>query len=103
MTIEHDGMPVAMFGIMIIDGTPTLWMLKTDGLKEIRRNFLRNTKIWIEKILLEYPYLVAFVDCRNKDSIRWLRVAGGEMIDIVYMGMDDRPFMKFIWEKSCKI
>lgn len=99
MTIEHNNIPIAMFGIMLIP-EPTLWMLTTDGLENIGRNFVRNTRSWINKMLVDYPTLVAYVDIRNKESIKWLEFIGGKMVDTVFMGIDDLPFRKY--EFTCK-
>lgn len=104
MTVEHDNIPIAMFGIMVIDDVPTLWMLTTDGLKSIGRNFVRNTRDWINKMLEIYPVLTAYCDCRNKESERWLEYSGGMFGGVFEMGMDKMPFYKYTFRRmSCKI
>jgi len=96
MTIEHDGIPVVMFGLMPKDmSTGTLWMFTTDGIKDIGRLFVRNSKRWIEEMLNIYPTLEGFVDLRNEESIKWLtflKVNWGETVSI---GIDKMPFRKF--------
>jgi hypothetical protein len=100
MTILHDDVPVAMFGIMLLNEIPTLWLMPTDDLKIIGINFIRNTYEWINKMLVDYPTLVAYVDMRNTESLRWMRFVGGRAVDTVFMGMDGMPFRKF--EFVCK-
>jgi hypothetical protein len=102
MTIEHDGHPIAMFGIMLINGIATLWLMPTEDLNIIGRNFLRNTREWIEKMLEEYPTLVAYVDCRNDESVKWMRFVGGNGDGVVHMGISGMPFIKFIFGDVCK-
>lgn len=103
MTIEHDNIPVAMFGIMILKDVPTLWLMPTDDLGKIGRNFVRNTREWINKMLMDYSTLTAFVDNRNKESLRWMSFVGGKMVDTIFMGKDSMPFRKFIFERDvCK-
>lgn len=99
MSVEHNNQVVAMFGIMIIDEVPVLWMLTTSGLKNIGRNFVRNTKSWINKMLEIYPELIGYCDLRNQESIKWLSYSGALWRETVNMGIDKMPFKKFIFRK----
>jgi len=100
MTIEHDGKPIAMFGIMILNEVPTLWLMPTNDLEKIGRNFVRNTKEWINKMLEEYPTLVAYVNCLNEESERWMVYVGGQYIRKVFMGKDNAPFWEFKFRRQ---
>ncbi len=101
MTIEHAGIPIAMFGIMPKDMTSgTLWMFTTDGLKNIGRPFVRNCKKWFNDMLDIYPNLEGCVDLRNKESLRWLTYLGATWGDIETMGVDNMPFKKFSFSKN---
>lgn len=101
MTVLHDGVPIAMFGIMVLQDIPTLWMLTTDELKRIGRNFVKNTSDWITKMLEIYPVLIGYVDLRNQESITWLTFVKAEWVgDIYIMGIDKRPFKKFRFSKE---
>jgi hypothetical protein len=103
MTVENRGKQVAMFGIMILVGVPTLWMFSTDDLNQIGRNFLKNTREWINKMLEEYPVLIAYADMRNKESRRWLDFVGGNWDGKVKMGVDMMEFQKYRFEREvCK-
>ena len=102
MTIEHNNRCVAMFGIMVLNDVPTLWMLKTNGLKLIGRNFVRNTKEWIGKMLLDYPVLIAYVDMRNVESRRWMDFIGAKWDGKVKMGVDMMEFQRYKFEAICK-
>lgn len=99
MTIEKDGVPIAMFGV-IEKPEPTLWLCPTDKLNTISRIFVRNTRQWIDKMLSHYPYLVAYVDVRNTESLRWIKFVGGKLVDTIFMGRDDLPFRKFEFKRK---
>lgn len=100
MTVEHDKIPIAMFGIMLINETPVLWMLTTDGLRKIGRNFVRNTREWINKMLMIYPVLIGYVDLRNQESMIWLKFVKAEFGKTVNMGIDNIPFRKFTFKRK---
>ena len=96
MTIEHDGTPVAMFGILPRDmSSGVLWMFGTDRLKVIGRPFVRNCKKWFNDMLEIYPILEGYVDLRNNESIRWLTYIEAVWGDTEIMGIDKMPFRKF--------
>ena len=100
MTILHDDKPIAMFGIMIEKDIPTLWLMPTNDLEKIGRNFVRNTKEWINKMLEEYPMLTAYVNCMNEESERWMAFVGGKYIRKVFMGKDSAPFWEFKFHRQ---
>ena len=98
MTIEHDGNPIAMFGIFPKDmSTGTLWMFTTDGIKAngFGRPFVRNCKKWFNDMLEIYPTLEGCVDLRNQESIRWLTYIGVTWGNVEAMGIDNKPFRRF--------
>lgn len=103
MTILHNNLPIAMFGIMsqgISSGI--LWLLTTHGIESdgFGRPFVRNCKKWIKSMLEIYPLLKGYVDLRNKVSIRWLTYLGCEWGEIVLLGSDETPFKYFSFKKG---
>lgn len=101
MTIEHEGNPVALFGIIPKDlSSGTIWMLATDDLKKIGRPFVRNCKKWFNDMLEIYPNLDGYVDLRNTDSIRWLTYIGATWGEVENLGIDKMPFRKFSFVKK---
>ena len=100
MTILHEDKPVAMFGIMILNDIPTLWLMPTDNLSSIGRNFVRNTSEWIQKMLIDYPTLVAYVHWANDESLKWMEFVGGRQIEKVFMGYDSSAFWKFEFKRN---
>ena len=84
-TIEMDGVPVAMFGIMPAEqhdlitamsaGSP--WLLGTPAFERLPPRWLVKTGRKFVKIMLKtYPYLYNFIYWRNERSIKWLSVIG---------------------------
>lgn len=101
MTIEHDNKPVAMFGIMPKNfSTGIIWILTTNGLKDIGISFLSNCKRFISEMLEIYPNLEGCVDLKNTTSIRWLSYAGAVWGDTETMGIDNMPFRNFTFSKQ---
>ena len=74
--------------------------MPTNDLKNIGRNFVRYTKEWIGRMLNDHPTLVAYVDNRNTESLKWMRFVGGREVDVVFMGKDGMPFRKFEFKRQ---
>ncbi len=100
-TILHNEKPVAMFGVMPRDfSSGFLWMLTTDGIKDIGRPFVRNCKKWIDDLLEVYPTLYGYVDLRNSESFRWLTFLGATWGPVETMGIDNMSFRHFSFTKN---
>lgn len=101
MTITHDEIPIAMFGIIPHDmSSGMLWMITTDGIKGIGRVFVRNCKKWFHAMLEFYPKLYGMVDLRNEESIRWLTYIGVSWGNDITAGIDNMPFKTFKFSKE---
>ncbi len=78
-TVELDGLPVAMFGIMpdcILGVTANVWLLGTPELAQIKKTFVRMSRVVIARFLECYPMLWNIVDVRYVSAIRWLESCG---------------------------
>jgi hypothetical protein len=77
-TIEHEGEPVAMFGVSPLpaDHTGAVWLLGSDGIKNIRTRFLRESKKWLKEISRDYVLLTNVVHKENEVHIKWLKFLG---------------------------
>lgn len=98
MTIEHEGTPIAMFGVLTVNmSSGILWMLTTDGLEanNFGRPFVRNCKRWFNAMLEIYPLLYGMVDVRNEKSIKWLTYIGATWGENIISGIDNVPFKPF--------
>lgn len=101
MTIEHGNVPIVMFGIIPHDmSSGMIWMITTDGIKNIGRVFVRNCKKWFQAMLEFYPKLYGMVDLRNTESIRWLTYIGVSWGNDITAGADNMPFKTFKFSKE---
>lgn len=92
------GEPLAMFGICpesLISDRAVIWLLATENLMDIRLEFLRYSRKFINLMLEEYPYLYNWVDVRNCKSVYWLRKIGANLSDPAPHGLDKLPFHHF--------
>lgn len=96
MTIEHNKIPIVMFGIIPNDmSSGMIWMITTEGIKDIGRVFVRNCKACFKSMLEIYPKLYGMVDLRNKESIKWLTYIGVSWGNDITAGIDNLPFKTF--------
>lgn len=71
------GFPVAIFGVTEASpGVGHPWMLATDGLRKIRKPFLRECREHLEEMHKKYPILTNLVWAKNTVHIKWLEWMG---------------------------
>lgn len=80
-TVTVDEVPAAMFGVCPDPRYPdadagVVWLLGTDRILNIRRQFLRESLDWIDEIASQYSVLGNSVHCANLVHIRWLKWLG---------------------------
>ena len=90
--------PVAMFGSGIVEeGVGAVWLLGTDGIKDIKVQFLRESKYWLNQLYEDYDLLFNFVDERNEVHIKWLKWLGFTFLKRhENFGFENRPFIEFV-------
>lgn len=73
-----DDVPVAIFGVCDSGtaGVGVIWMLGTDGLYKISRQFLKGSEQEISLMANGYKTLFNYVHVNNKLSIKWLEWLG---------------------------
>jgi ribosomal protein S18 acetylase RimI-like enzyme len=73
-----DGVPVAVLGVCDsgIAGVGVIWMLGTDGIYKISRQFLKGSMRELRMLANEYKTLFNYVYTDNKLSIKWLEWLG---------------------------
>ena len=77
LTVVVDSVPVAMFGVVRhTDISGIVWFLGTDGLFNISRQFLTESKHWLNHISKGYLLVGNIVHVENTISIRWLQWLG---------------------------
>lgn len=89
--------PVSMFGIRKLENqTAIVWLLATDGLKEIQKPFLKQNRFLIKFLAQQHRILWNFVDCENHLHIKWLKWCGFKFLRKVKFGVLQKPFYEII-------
>ena len=92
-------LPVGMFGVVPV-GTPevgAIWMLASNGLQAIHRQFARQCRSEIDQIAEGYRLIFNFTDARNSLHHRWLQWSGFTIIKRhERYGHEQRPFLEFV-------
>lgn len=97
-TILLRGEPIGMFGLSsltMLSNTGVPWLLGTDKMLNIRRQFIEESIERVEFMLTVYPHLINFVHVDNAPSIRWLQVLGFTLDEPIPVGPFQAPFHKF--------
>lgn len=97
-TIIEDGTPIGMFGVSsasILGNVGIPWLLGTDAMLKIRRQFIRESMSYIDKMLALYPVLTNFVHVGNIASLRWLMWMGFDFDGPINAGPEDAEFFRF--------
>jgi hypothetical protein len=100
---EHDGVPVAIFGMPIVTRLPRVgvpWLLGTDDLDKVRMAFGRESLEVVETWKEEVDEMVNYVDSRNRISVKWLQWLGFVVEEAVPHGPYGVPFHKFTWTRG---
>jgi hypothetical protein len=98
-----DDEPIMMFGVSPISelsGLGSPWLLGTDGVLKVKRQFIRECRGCLEDMISLYPRLINSVDVRNEVSIRWLHWLGFEFYEPISIGANGELFYPFYMEKK---
>lgn len=96
LVIEYNGQPIAMFGVSGTKGSIGVpWMLATDGIKKIKKAFLRECRDYVEEMHENYPVLTNFVWSKNIVHIAWLKWLGFQFGETKSLGPDNELFIHF--------
>lgn len=100
--VSDDGKIIGMFGVG--EFTPNIgipWLLGTDELPKIAREFIPESRAWIDRVHAHYDVLFNFVYAGNTTSIRWLKWLGFSFIRrIDDFGVHPAPFIEFARHKG---
>lgn len=81
-TIMNDGYPIGMFGVTplvgmgIPPGWGTAWLLASNGLYSIKKEFLQQCPLWLDHLQRHYPVVTNFVHVKNTPGLRWCQYVG---------------------------
>ncbi|MDR2488772.1 MAG: hypothetical protein LBD42_04695 [Desulfovibrio sp.] len=91
------GKPAFMWGAArqgsLISRTGAPWLLGTEGIYMVRREFLKQSRAYVELMQKRFPRLENFVHAENRLSIRWLQWCGFVLDDIPELINDEDFFM----------
>lgn len=97
-TIVHDEGPIAMFGVRcqsVLGGIGIPWLLGTDRIKEVRRQFIYEGRRWLDVLQGDYMVLRNYVHEDNRVSLKWLKSLGFTIMDAQQAGPERAWFHKF--------
>ena len=104
LTLEHKGVPVALFGLApdaLGGSSARVWLLGAEGLGQIKKSFARLSRQVVGMFLLRYPRLWNRVDLRYTGAVKWLAWLGAENYGAPeFVGQDRIPFQLFIIRRA---
>lgn len=95
--ISDDGDIIGMFGVApsSINGCGAPWLLASEELRKCAREFIPQSKAWIETIHDDYDLLFNYVHAANTVSIRWLKWLGFNFVRELEYGVNPSQFIEF--------
>lgn len=96
--IDDDGEVIGIFGVSPAGGKRigSPFLLASDKLPTVAKEFIPQSKEWIEKIHENYDLLFNYVHADNKISMRWLRWLGFNFIQKLEYGVNPSHFYEFV-------
>lgn len=97
-----DDVPAFMWGaarqgsLITLTGSP--WLLATPRMDMVRRDFLRRSRFYVERMQARFPRLENHVHAANRLSLRWLKWCGFSVADAPTM-LNNEPFYLF-WRNA---
>lgn len=94
-----DGIPAIVYGVCpgasLVEGS--VWMLATERLRHVRREFVERCRAEVDRMLATFPYIHNHVHAGNTRALHWLRWLGFT-IDPEPTGRDNQ-FLHF-WKEA---
>lgn len=98
--ISASGEVVGLFGVMPVgQRSGRVWLVGSDELttNPLRKQFIRESRLYLRNLQNHYPLLFNVIDERNKLHVRWLQWLGFTFINrIPAYGREQRPFLEFV-------
>lgn len=94
-----DGTPVMVFGVTecIPKELGAVWAVATNRFKEVRTQFLRESRGCVEELCKPYRVTFNYTDARNTLHHRWIKWCGFTFIKRhEHFGHEKRPFLEFV-------
>jgi hypothetical protein len=95
--IHDDGSVIGMFGVADCGEFGGPWLLGSDRLLEIKKDFIMYSKEWVVETNKRYPILMNYVHADNTVAKRWLKSLGFVFLKRVEeYGVGKEPFYEFV-------
>lgn len=97
-TIMQDDTPIGMFGVSsvsVLGDTGVPWLLGTDQMLTIKRQFIRESARYLGEVLNLYPRLENYVHADNSASLKWLKWLDFNLSGPFSVGPEMADFYKF--------
>ena len=94
---------IGMFGFGVTPDNKSAipWLLASDELSKIAKQFLPESKAWVDRVVEPYDYVFNYVHASNRKSIKWLKWLGFTLSgNAVIYGYYPAPFYKFTMVKE---
>ncbi len=101
-SVDIDGLTVAMFGCVccsVLAGEANVWFLGAPELARIKKTFVRLSRHFIAKFLIQFRVIWNHVDARYESSISWLKACGAEFRDEPII-LNGQPFYTFVIRRA---
>jgi len=96
-SIIHDDSVIGMFGVSDGGEYGVPWLLGSDRLLEIKKEFIPQADAWVKEVNQRYPLLLNYVHAGNTVSKRWLKSLGFVFLKrIEEYGVGKEPFYEFV-------
>lgn len=96
-SIIHNDQVIGMFGVApIVNRLGTPWLLASDELPQVSREFLPESRKWIESLAPRYDVLINYVHHKNTVSKRWLKWLGFNLLNERTYGVGNDKFNPFV-------
>lgn len=84
-----------MFGVGGVDRVGVPWMLASPLLTKIRKQFLRESKAFLDEMSCGYDKLWNVAWSKNTEHLRWLKWLGFTMLPAQPRGPDGELYLEF--------
>ena len=97
LVVVNDYKPVAMFGVVPTEHFGCIWLLGSEGLKDVSLPFLKECREVVKMFNNKHKLLANFVYAKNELHIKWLRWCGFKFIKLhKKYGYEQKPFYEFV-------
>lgn len=80
LTLEYEEEILAILGVSKTDAnTGCVWLLGSEGIKQIPKTFVRLSKEIIHFFLQIFPKLWNYVDAEYEEAVKWLSLCGARI------------------------